>query len=126
MLPVYEDNIIMEEDWNDFVSKIYGKTYSFQQQEGCQEAGEVFFRVPQEVSDYPNDSMPEVINGDIMGVAFESWLKRPINHWGGLDSDRPFLRLFWNRNFYPKLQVLANDLHKRGLLSAGDYQIQID
>jgi hypothetical protein len=34
--------------------------------------------------------------------------------------------MFWDRNFYPNVQMVANDLHKKGLLEAGEYSIRID
>jgi hypothetical protein len=34
--------------------------------------------------------------------------------------------MWWDRNFYPNLQMVANDLHEKGLLAAGDYIISID
>lgn len=36
------------------------------------------------------------------------------------------LNLFWERNFYPDIHVIANDLCKKGLLLAGEYDIKID
>lgn len=36
------------------------------------------------------------------------------------------LSLWWERNFYPSVEVVANDLHARGLLPAGEYTIDID
>ena len=32
----------------------------------------------------------------------------------------------WERNFYPNIQAVANDLYKKGLLETGDYWIDID
>jgi hypothetical protein len=36
------------------------------------------------------------------------------------------LELWWDRNFYPELQMVANDLHAKGLLAAGNHTILID
>jgi hypothetical protein len=73
-----------------------------------------------------NDSIPEIVNGDIMGVKFKTWLdrnpKQPI-----VDQEFDWdLSLFWERNFYPDIQIVANDLYKKGLIEAGDYIINID
>lgn len=61
-----------------------------------------------------------------MGVSFAAWLardpKQPI-----LNQTQDYeLRLFWHRNFFPDIQVVANDLHNKGLIEAGDYIINID
>ena len=34
--------------------------------------------------------------------------------------------LWWERNFYPDVSMIINDLHSKGLLPAGDYSIDID
>lgn len=73
-----------------------------------------------------NDSVPEKINGEEMGVKFDTWLardpKKPIPN-----QERDYeLNLFYERNFYPDVYTLANDLHKKGLLEAGEYLINID
>ena len=82
--------------------------------------------IPSRGDDYPNDSVPEVINGEKMGVSFQAWLARDPNEWNGNEEDKNFLSLFWDRNFYPDIQTLANDLHSKGLIPAGDYVIEID
>ena len=41
-------------------------------------------------------------------------------------SDTLGLQLFWERNFYPDVQMIANNLHAKGLIEAGDYVIDID
>lgn len=126
MLPIYDENVIMVNDWDDLVRNTYGKFYSFQQQDDCQENGDVDFRVPEDIEDFKRNEIPDVINSSVMGVSFEAWLKRPVRQWNGKDDERGYLHLFWYRNFYPNLQVLANDLYKRGLLPAGEYTIRID
>lgn len=70
---------------------------------------------------YMNNTIPEVINGSVMGVKFDVWLARDINETVG-----GYTELFWDRNFYPNIQAVANDLHKRGLIEAGQYTIKID
>jgi hypothetical protein len=34
--------------------------------------------------------------------------------------------MWWERNFYPDIQIVANDLHSKDLLEAGTYIIEID
>ena len=79
--------------------------------------------------DYENDSVPEEVNHDDMGVSFKAWLARdPAQQLDTKDDweRRHGLRLWWERNFYPDVQMLANDLHAKGLVEAGEYIINID
>lgn len=123
--------IISVQDWDDLVSKTYGKIYSFQQQDNCKDRGIEYFSVPtEEPEDYKNDTISEIVNSSEMGVSFKAWLKRdpkkPIPKEGEYDNEHLMLELFWDRNFYPHLEVLANDLYNKGLLEAGNYAIEID
>lgn len=137
-------------DWDHLVQEIYGKPYSFQQQEGCQERGLFHISVPSEDSEdeYMNNSIPEIINGNEMGVKFDVWLKRnpnePLNptkqelkdcgyYWGKTEQDetewkqsKSHINMFWERNFYPDIHTLANDLFNKGLIEEGAYVINID
>lgn len=63
-----------------------------------------------------------------MGVKFKTWLDRdPKKLLKNKDDQNDFsLELFWDRNFYPDVQTVANDLHKKGLIEADDYIIDID
>lgn len=112
-------------DWDNLVIETYGKPYSFQQQYGCQERGSYTITIPEETIDRGHESIPEKINGDLMGVKFDVWLARDPKEWNGHPSDRVF-DLFWLRNFYPDIQMVANDLHSKGLIPAGTYDIEID
>lgn len=119
-------NLIALADWNKLVESTYGRPYSFQQQDGCRPRGIYSFTVPDKAEDFERVTVPEVVNDPVMGVKFDAWLKRdpkqPL-------PDRPedwATRLWWARNFYPDIQMVANDLHARGLLEAGDYTINID
>lgn len=113
-------------DWDHLVSTVYGRPYMFQQQDGCKDRQNVHIRIPDAPYDFENDEIPEIVNGDEMGVSFKAWLarspKKPLpdreDTWG--------LELWWERNFYPDVQMVANDLHERGFIEAGDYQIIID
>jgi hypothetical protein len=120
-------NVIEVYDWDKLVIETYGKPYSFQQQEGCKERGTFDFTVPDDETydEEYNDSIPEEVNGNIMGVKFQVWLDRDPTYMGSFthsfEND-----LFWARNFYPDPYTLINDLYKRGLIEAGEYTIDID
>lgn len=122
--------LIEVSDWDDLVTKTYGRPYSFQQQDGCQSRGQVNITVPELYPyDFENDTIPEEVNGDEMGVSFKAWLARDPNQ--KLDTEDEWdrehgLALFWSRNFYPSIEMVANDLHAKGLIPAGKYAIDID
>ena len=63
-----------------------------------------------------------------MGVSFKAWLERdPKQKLNADDCDCPSaITMWWERNFYPDVQMIANDLHSKGLLPAGEYVINID
>lgn len=150
MLKYKNTRTIDVQDWDNLVQKTYNKPYSFQQQDGCQPRGVVYLTIPDKdyKEDRMNESIPEVINGNEMGVKFNVWLDRdpsePLNpseseleecgyYWGKSDKDvedwkkdKCNIEMFWERNFYPDLQTLANDLYDKGLIEAGDYGIKID
>lgn len=123
------NRILVElKDWDNLVQETYGKIYSFQQQNGCQERGLVNFSVPDEPYAEFTDEIPFEVNGEEMGVSFETWLKTnpedTKNHF--IDNSEWRNNLFWERNFYPELQEVANDLYKKGLIDKGNYSINID
>jgi len=150
MIKYSNRKVIEVQDWDKLVEETYGKVYSFQQQDGCQSRGVVSISIPGDSYDEKmNDSIPEVINNEHkMGVKFNVWVKRdpkePLNpskqelkecnyYWGETENDEKqwkqdisHINMFWERNFYPELQAVANDLHKKGLIEAGDYIINID
>ena len=79
MIKVQNKKMISVSDWDDLVVKTYGRPYSFQQQDGCQARGTFHLSVPDSDEDYENDTVPEEVNGDEMGVSFAAWLAaRPI------------------------------------------------
>ena len=125
MLKVKNKQVIEVQDWDNLVEETYGRTYSFQQQDGCKDRGSESFTVPIENPyDYKNDTIPEVVNGREMGVSWKAWLARDPEQ--ALSSGDTYLSLFWERNFYPSLEMVANDMHERGLIPAGEYTIDID
>ena len=150
MIKVKNVKVIESGDWDNLVSDTYKKPYCFQQQDGCRGRGNVNITIPAEsYEDEMKDKIPEVINDEYeMGVKFDVWLKRdpnePLNpskeelehcgyYWGDSKEDekkwkedKTHIQMFWERNFYPDLQTVANDLYKKGLIEAGKYSIEID
>lgn len=123
-------NMIDVQDFDDLVQKTYGRIYNFQQQDGCKGRGTECFEVPiKDPFDYERDSLPEKVNGKIMGVSFKAWLERdPKQKLDSKDKwDREHgLSLFWERNFYPSLDMVVQDLFEKGLIPKGEYVINID
>jgi hypothetical protein len=117
--------IIDDSDWDALVVKTYGRPYAFQQQDGCQDRGIVHLTVPDGTDEeHMHDEIPE--NGEVMGVTFAAWLGRdPAQRLRNQQYDWQ-LSMWWEQNFYPDIQMVANDLHEKGLLEAGDYIINID
>lgn len=129
MVTITQRNMIEVGDWDQLVEDTYGRPYNFQQQNDCQDRGTYTIRVPDpDAYDFENDTIPEKVNGSEMGVSFKAWLARDPEEWGGEDKlNKKFsIQLFWERNFYPAIEVVANDLHAKGLLPEGEYIINID
>ena len=135
MLKSSTTKIVELHDWDQLVKETYNRPYSLQQQDGCMERQTIFLTIPdfeeekfvkEHLSKYIHDDIPEEINGNTMEVTLESWLKRdPSLRTENIKSNFDN-QLFWHRNFYPHLQILANDLYKRGLIESGEYGIVID
>ena len=126
-LNIRTEQVIDVHDWNSFVVEAYGRPYHFQQQDGCKGRGSFHLRVPDKAEDFEAESIPEEVNHDEMGVNFAAWLARdPKQKLSSPDDYRLRLDLWWERNFYPNIQMIANDLHAKGKLAAGDYMIDID
>lgn len=129
MIKSRQEKVIDVSDWDALVVETYKRPYNFQQQDGCKERQRVRISIPDEAYDFHNDSVPEEVNGEEMGVSFKAWLDRdPLQKLNTEDEwDREHgLNLFWERNFYPDVQMIANDLHAKGLIEAGEYVIDID
>lgn len=126
MIRTRTEKLIDVQDWDNLVSETYGRVYSFQQQDGCKERQLVHITIPEECCDFENDTVPEIVNGDEMGVSFKAWLARDPKTPLPDRNDTFGLTLWWERNFYPDVQMVANDLYERGLIEAGDYLINID
>jgi hypothetical protein len=129
MISTRTEQVIDVGDWDNLVTDTYGRIYSFQQQDGCKERQRVRITVPtSHPDDFENDTVPEEVNGEEMGVSF-AWLARDPKQ--RLDTEDAWdrnhgLEMWWQRNFYPNVDMLINDLHAKGLLEAGKYVIDID
>ena len=126
MLKTRTEKLVDVQEWDKLVKETYGRPYSFQQQDECRFRGVVPLTVPAEANDFPNDTLPEVVNGGEMGVSFAAWLARDPKQPGGTRDTDWAITLWRHRNFYADIQMVANDLHAKGLLEAGDYLINID
>jgi len=114
-------NLITDSDWDSLVKSVYDKPYCFQQQDGCKERGAFNFSVPCSTWDYENNEITDNdSDNDVMGVSFQAWLD------GTPKPDCYRSGIWWQRNFYPDVSMLINDLHKKGYLEEGDYVIEID
>jgi hypothetical protein len=113
-------------EWDELVSSHYNKIYDFQQQDGCKDRGIHYFTVPDEDEDYENDTVPEIVNHSKMGVSFKAWLNRDLKTSLTKQKYDWELEMWWQRNFYPHIQMIANDLDSKGLLESGKYAIDID
>ena len=73
--------MIEVQDWDNLVSETYKRPYNFQQQDDCQGRGTFELNIPSEDDneEYMNDSVPEKVNGEEMGVKFKVWLERDPN-----------------------------------------------
>lgn len=124
------ETVIDVSEWDKLVTETYGRPYSFQQQDDCRERGNFRLTVPDEAEDFDAAAVPEICNDPAMGVSFAAWLERdPKQHLSAAETCRVeqwAIDLWWHRNFYPNVQMVANDLHAKGLLPAGEYTINID
>jgi hypothetical protein len=122
-------HVVEVRDWDTFVTEVYKRPYSFQQQEGCKQRGTWEFSIPFDDDwDYEEETYDEIpikVNGERMGVKFGVWLSKDPEE--KFFPDNSFSeRLFWGRNFYPDKNTLVKDLEKKELLPEGDYIINID
>lgn len=118
--------VIELSEWDSLVQKTYGRPYSLQQQDGCRGRGSLSLSVPDEADDYERESVPEEVNHEDRGVSFKAWLARDPKAPMADGRTDYSLALWWERNFYPDIQMVANDLHSKGLLEAGEHTILID
>ena len=121
------EQVIDLKDWDKLVMETYGRPYSFQQQDDCKDRGHHYITVPcLYPMDYDRDTVPEIVNHKTMGVSFKAWLERDPNQKLPNREETWALSMWWERNFYPEVDMIVNDLHSKGLLDAGEYMIDID
>lgn len=130
-LKIKTEKVVQVSDWDKLVQEVYGRPYKFQQQDGCKERGVYTLEVPDEHAEefeYENETVLEEVNGPEMGVSFKAWLARDPKQKLPDPSEQAdyCLDLWWYRNFYPAIEMIANDLHSKGLLEKGRYLINID
>lgn len=121
--------IIDVSDFDEFISELYGRPYSFQQQDDCKPRGVEFFTIPVSFpDDFENDTVPEEVNHPEMGVSFKAWLARdPKQKLTSRESCSDLdILLWWDGNFYPHVDQILCDLYSRGILEPGKYGINID
>ena len=82
------------------------------------------FKVPDFAKDFKSDEVPENLDKkDQTGVSFKAWLNRDPKMKLEKQKYDFELGMWWERNFYPNLQILANDLYKKGVIEADNYTI---
>lgn len=118
-------------EFDALVTETYNRPYSFQQQDGCKSRGIFYFTIPiLAPEDFEAESIPEEVNGEEMGVSFAAWLARDpsdsVLSDGHPSTDSWEIELFWERNFYPHVDMILNDLYNRGMIENGEYAIDID
>ena len=145
MIKFNKRNIIEVSDFDNLVQETYNRPYSFQQQDDCKSRGTFNFEVPSKygIEDFENDTIPEIVNHSEMGVSFKAWLERDPNKlipddaknrassWKPTEEEIESMRksstyLWWDRNFYPHVDMIIEDLYKKGLIEEGEYTINID
>lgn len=115
-------------DWDRLVMDVYKRPYKFQQQYGCQGRGLFELTVPidETYGDEIHNKIPEIVNHEIMCVTLEAWLERDPTQRLKNDDSLHSLELWWERNFFPDIYTIANDLYEKGFIEAGNYTIKID
>ena len=127
MLKVNNIKQIDVQDWDELVQETYNRPYNFQQQDDCKGRQIVYITVPvKNPEDYENNTIPEIVNHPEMGVSFKAWLERDPKQPISERSEDWALEMWWERNFYPTIDMIINDLYEKGLVEAGNYQINID
>jgi hypothetical protein len=127
MLKVNNIKQIDVQDWDELVQETYNRPYMLQQQDGCRDRGIQYITIPvNNPEDYKNNTIPEIVNASEMGVSFKAWLERDPKQPISERSEDWALEMWWERNFYPTIDMIINDLYEKGLVEAGNYQINID
>lgn len=129
MIKLHTEHVIDVHDFDELVKTTYNRPYSFQQQDNCKPRQRVRISVPDKYpNDYENNTVPEEVNHQKQGVSFASWLSRdPKQKLSNPDDQEDYCTvIWWNRNFYPDVSMIINDLHSKGHLPTGSYIIDID
>lgn len=108
--------VIGESDFSRYVSEHYGRPYNLQQQgDMLGQESAVKLTVPDpEDGEWEGMTMPTLVQ----------WQEAtpPGDHpEGGYDPNVSRENMRWEREYYPQLEAVANDLHAKGLLDAGEY-----
>ncbi len=132
--------VIHETEFSKLVEETYGRPYQLQQQEPMMGQNEVRHVVVPSTNTFNGQNDP----------TFEQWLKRSVNEpvpdptgemWEKFYAENPDQgtytprddarlpgglthELWWTRDFYPPLEEVLNDLHRRGLIAEGEYHIE--
>jgi len=100
--------VLDEYHFSQYVSEHYKRPYCLQQQgDKLSNGSAVFLSVP-----------GEGCGDHYEAVSLEEWLNTPVDAY---KYDFEF-----TRECYPELEIVASDLHAKGLLAAGEYIIQVD
>lgn len=124
----YENLRVIENyKWNEFISSIYNLPYNYQQQNDRQNTN-FEFNIPNDLEeeDLGSDSIPYEVNGEDECVKFDTWKNSDFEEIGKNFEYEVETKLFYERNFYPSIFQILNDLYNRGLIEEGDYLIRID
>jgi len=116
-LKTKEATIIEVSDWDELVRKVYKRPYSYQQQDGCRGIGIYKIEVPFCWAE--------------LEFSVEDWLSVEYTvpfttKSGEVLKEKWHVDMHWEREVYPEIELIANDLHSKGLLKAGTYYINVD
>ena len=125
-LKLKKEKFVDSDDWDDLVSKTYNRPYNLQQQDGCKSRGIEYFTVPSDYKEDDEDMSTSYLDCEEKGVQFDVWLARDPEYPLPNQKYQYELDFFWERDFYPNLNVVANKLYEAGLIEAGSYAINID
>lgn len=104
------------EDWDDFVSEVYGKPYSLEKQKEGISSTYVF--------DVPNNwdkQTDDTYYNESYGVPLDYWkrLNADIYTFSSIED----FNKFWHKEMFPDVRALLNDLNKQGIIETGKYVI---
>lgn len=106
--------VLSETTFSKYVSELYGRPYQLQQQgDMLAQESSVALIVPEPEDWNENPSLAE-------------WLAATPPEEQGLGlSELLNEEMRWERQYYPSLEAVGNDLHARGLLDVGYYIIHV-